>query len=103
MTGKKYLFLLLLFSFTCVFFHLGIDCAKNRPDFDDLAQCPDCGVFIVKGDGCMWILCLCGADFHWLREVVRLRMQSLLPAHKAAFCKGKIGRLVHLSPLRESI
>eukprot|EP00602_Paraphysomonas_sp_CaronLab_P009448 CAMPEP_0185030104 /NCGR_PEP_ID=MMETSP1103-20130426/16863_1 /TAXON_ID=36769 /ORGANISM="Paraphysomonas bandaiensis, Strain Caron Lab Isolate" /LENGTH=414 /DNA_ID=CAMNT_0027565089 /DNA_START=680 /DNA_END=1920 /DNA_ORIENTATION=- len=35
---------------------------------NDIIPCPQCGVQLVKGDGCNAITCVCGCSFHWNKE-----------------------------------
>ncbi|OQR83823.1 hypothetical protein ACHHYP_14248 [Achlya hypogyna] len=65
--------------------HEDQDCSAMFPNVDDVAQCPECNVFLVKGDGCNSMTCVCGACFEWDEEVVRYRMQSMTARHIAAF------------------
>ncbi|KDO16741.1 hypothetical protein SPRG_17768 [Saprolegnia parasitica CBS 223.65] len=58
-------------------------CDVNEYD-TDMAQCPSCMVFLVKGDGCDAITCFCGEHFNWPAQVewtqLHLRVQNLLAA-----------------------
>ncbi|EQC36144.1 hypothetical protein SDRG_06260 [Saprolegnia diclina VS20] len=58
--------------------HKGISCRKNAAKTVDMAQCPQCFLYLVKGDGCDSMLCFCGTSFNWLDEVDALRRRTLL-------------------------
>eukprot|EP00903_Cladosiphon_okamuranus_P020275 g18606.t2 len=38
---------------------------EAQRSYEDVIQCPGCGVYVVKGDGCDAITCICGYDFDW--------------------------------------
>ncbi|EQC36163.1 hypothetical protein SDRG_06278 [Saprolegnia diclina VS20] len=63
------------------------DCDISEYEFDDMAQCPACKIFLVKGDGCASILCFCGESFSWPEQVewtqLHLRAQALLATKSA--------------------
>lgn len=42
------------------------DCAKYQAALcSDVKQCTKCGIYLVKGDGCNSIRCVCGHSFDW--------------------------------------
>ncbi|CAM9241987.1 unnamed protein product, partial [Hapterophycus canaliculatus] len=41
--------------------------AQRGPEF--VCKCPGCGVYVVKGDGCDSITCICGRNFSWSKLV----------------------------------
>ncbi|KAF0696670.1 Aste57867_12588 [Aphanomyces stellatus] len=51
---------------------------------DQIAECSNCGLQLVKGDGCDWVQCYCGTQFGWLQAVLATKMRQLEPRHLAA-------------------
>ncbi|CAM9511718.1 unnamed protein product [Ectocarpus sp. 4 AP-2014] len=49
----------------------------------DVCKCPGCGVYVVKGDGCDSIRCVCGHDFGW-SELVAARHRRIADAFRDA-------------------
>lgn len=50
-------------------FHEGQTCEFNSTKLDNsVLDCPGCGVYLVKGDGCNTITCVCGRQFSWATE-----------------------------------
>ncbi|CAM9779774.1 unnamed protein product [Ectocarpus fasciculatus] len=49
----------------------------------DVCKCPGCGVYVVKGDGCDSISCVCGHDFDW-SELVAARHRRIADAFRDA-------------------
>lgn len=48
-------------------FHEGMTCEEYQATQtnDDIVTCPSCSIFLVKGDGCNSINCVCGTNFNW--------------------------------------
>ncbi|RHY01543.1 hypothetical protein DYB36_009093 [Aphanomyces astaci] len=70
--------------------HPGQPCATYLPEIEDMAQCSQCDLMLVKGDGCSSITCFCGHEFDWDVEVAQYRLkvctvQALSPRHRPAF------------------
>lgn len=59
-------------------FHTGKTCieietSKNKETVDnDVLECPQCNLSLVKGDGCSTIHCVCGKEFNWNSEKERI-------------------------------
>ncbi|CAB1120973.1 unnamed protein product [Ectocarpus sp. CCAP 1310/34] len=49
----------------------------------DVCKCPGCGVYVVKGDGCDSISCVCGHYFNW-SELVAARRTRIADAFRDA-------------------
>ncbi|CAB1097935.1 unnamed protein product [Ectocarpus sp. CCAP 1310/34] len=49
----------------------------------DVCKCPGCGVYVVKGDGCDSISCVCGHCFNW-SELVAARHRRIVDAFRDA-------------------
>lgn len=50
-------------------FHLGTSCEDHVLALDNsILDCPSCGVYLVKGDGCNTMTCVCGKQFSWANE-----------------------------------
>ncbi|OQS01102.1 hypothetical protein ACHHYP_01844 [Achlya hypogyna] len=62
--------------------HKGVSCTENAATSVDMAQCPNCYLFLVKGDGCDAMQCFCGNGFNWRDQVLALRVQQALCAPK---------------------
>lgn len=47
--------------------HEGRTCAQQlcKQGVSHVKKCPSCGMFLVKGDGCNSITCVCGHNFSW--------------------------------------
>ncbi|KDO23117.1 hypothetical protein SPRG_11961 [Saprolegnia parasitica CBS 223.65] len=78
--------------------HKGVSCRENAATIVDMAQCPHCFLYLVKGDGCDSILCFCGTSSNWLDEVDALRRRMLLtPSTIASFSRvlAFLRRCVH--------
>ena len=51
--------------------HPGISCAQNQarsPHVGQVNACPQCGIAIVKHDGCSSVKCVCGHTFQWRKD-----------------------------------
>eukprot|EP00903_Cladosiphon_okamuranus_P020276 g18607.t1 len=57
----------------------------------DVCKCPGCGVYVVKGDGCSSITCICGQSFNW-HELVEDRNLQVANAFRDAY-PDNTGRL----------
>jgi len=56
-------------------FHDGVSCDANQGwdrGAEQVVTCHNCGVWIVKGDGCSSINCVCGANFNWDTRVTQM-------------------------------
>jgi hypothetical protein len=57
---------------------------------NDMLPCGQCGVSLVKGDGCDSIVCVCGHRFAWSEEFKRVKLSSefsqLYPKDTAIAC-----------------
>ncbi|RHY26035.1 hypothetical protein DYB32_007919 [Aphanomyces invadans] len=64
-------------------------CNANPPDMEEMAQCPQCHLVLVKGDGCSTITCYCGTIFEWDVQVawyeLKVRTVAVLASHCPAF------------------
>ncbi|RHY19376.1 hypothetical protein DYB32_010234 [Aphanomyces invadans] len=59
--------------------HNGIACGGVSPDLlDSIVECEDCGLQLVKGDGCDSVQCYCGVNFQWSVEVLKTPMRSMM-------------------------
>ena len=73
--------------------HPGMTCAEyqaSRP-VSDVLSCANCGVFLVKGDGCSSVTCVCGTSFSWperLRQVQAERLALARQHFARAFDEG---------------
>ncbi|KAF0694991.1 Aste57867_14160 [Aphanomyces stellatus] len=71
--------------------HEGEPCNAYLPAVEEMAQCPDCDLILVKGDGCSSITCFCGYHFEWEEQVAKYRLKTLTikvltcPSKRAAF------------------
>ena len=51
-------------------FHEGKVCEEMIESHDNnMLECPACGIFLVKGDGCNSVTCVCGSQFSWSDEL----------------------------------
>jgi hypothetical protein len=72
-------------------FHEGQTCEEVTSAMsNEMLPCGQCGVYLVKGDGCDSIVCVCGHRFTWSDELKRIRLSSefsqLYPKDTAIFC-----------------
>ena len=54
--------------------HEGLTCVQFRASKatqDSIVPCPECGMNLVKGDGCNSVKCVCGHKFNWQQAAVR--------------------------------
>ena len=65
--------------------HEDAPCKSVAPMANDLVDCPECHVQLVKGDGCDSITCFCGASFNWVDRLRAYRLATLLPPRKHIF------------------
>ncbi|EQC41788.1 hypothetical protein SDRG_00651 [Saprolegnia diclina VS20] len=65
--------------------HDNVACKSAAPMANDLVECPECRVQLVKGDGCDSITCFCGASFNWVDRLRAYRLATLLPSRKHIF------------------
>ena len=50
-------------------FHEGRSCIENTEVLDhSIVDCPGCGLYLCKGDGCNNVTCPCGKQFSWTAE-----------------------------------
>jgi hypothetical protein len=64
-------------------FHEGKSCEEMVDTLDNnMLECPACGIFLVKGDGCNTVTCVCGSQFSWTTELqVSSAARSFLSTH----------------------
>ena len=54
--------------------HEGLTCVQFRASKatqDSIVPCPECGMNLVKGDGCNSVKCVCGHKYNWQQAAVR--------------------------------
>jgi len=67
--------------------HEGLTCAENMARIDgpagaqlQMLSCEKCGVYLIKGDGCDTVTCVCGHSFNWsqrFQSAARLRDEEM--------------------------
>lgn len=58
-------------------YHEGLTCEEvTATQSNELLPCGQCGVALVKGDGCDSIVCVCGNRFSWSEELQRANLSS---------------------------
>jgi hypothetical protein len=72
-------------------FHEGKTCDENVSFLDStVIDCPSCGVYLVKGDGCNTITCVCSKQFSWSIEKENVERGANFarsnPIHTATTC-----------------
>jgi hypothetical protein len=82
-------------------YHTGKTCAqmegagKDTKD-NDIIDCPQCGISLVKGDGCSAIHCFCGKEFNWDVEKERvLEITRFLRMYEDDFKAGRTADNIH--------
>ncbi|OQS06561.1 hypothetical protein THRCLA_01402 [Thraustotheca clavata] len=58
--------------------HIGQPCASLESS-EDIAQCPECKLHFVKGDGCDSMNCFCGQYFSWQNERMVFQFKKVSP------------------------
>jgi len=67
-------------------FHQGKTCDEfmaSRTN-EEMVTCPACGMFLVKGDGCNSVSCVCSRSFNWATRVREMK-QILIDTFTARF------------------
>lgn len=54
------------------------DTLENSNNMNDIAQCPNCSIVLVKSDGCDQIRCLCGTAFSWNNQLTRYKANAFI-------------------------
>lgn len=72
-------------------FHDGQTCEEVTATMsNEMLPCGQCGVYLVKGDGCDSIICVCGNRFAWSAELKKIRLSTefseLYPRNTAILC-----------------
>jgi hypothetical protein len=64
-------------------YHEGKTCEEMVDTLDNnMLECPTCGIFLVKGDGCNTVTCVCGSQFSWSAELqVSTASRSFMSTH----------------------
>ncbi|OQR96598.1 hypothetical protein ACHHYP_14621 [Achlya hypogyna] len=86
--------------------HAGQPCATGAlGSVHGIADCPTCGVQLVKGDGCDSVNCFCGAAFGWTTNLHNSKMRRLIAPHMAAFCRlaGRFRRARTMRRFRSAV
>jgi len=73
-------------NMTCEEYQAGTTNNKN------IVSCSVCWIFLVKGDGCDWVNCVCGKGFEWSTRVNE--MKSLRFKHKHGDAASRMSAVI---------
>ncbi|OQS01083.1 urease accessory protein [Achlya hypogyna] len=62
--------------------HAGVPCQDQLALVADVAQCPQCHLVLVKVDGCNAMVCYCGKNFDWAKEVTTYQHRAAFDVHR---------------------
>lgn len=59
-------------------FHVGQTCDEYQAaNSSALLTCPQCGIYLVRGDGCNSITCVCKYSFNWRNRVMEMQRLAI--------------------------
>lgn len=50
---------------------------ENVSEMNDLSQCPNCNIILVKSEGCNAVRCVCGTSFSWNEQLAKFKNNFL--------------------------
>jgi len=73
-------------------YHSGQTCdeyqAANQSDF---LTCGQCGIFLVKGDGCSSVSCVCGFSFNWNSRMEEMKSVRITEFFRSRYPDQNVG------------